>query len=181
MSNQNVISAAKENNVDELRRLIDCGSEIHQTDDFGWTALNWAAGKGNDSAVRLLIERGADVSLTGKDRRTPYMIARSAGHAEVAELLREEEERRGIWKDPRAERPYCRAYKLSELLQYPDFESIATPGVTEETNRIVFVHHDFTVTSSMWHGEDVILTSLTPGWKNFCESTLKFEIPADVL
>ena len=45
----------------------------------------------------------------------------------------------------------------------------------------MYVHQDLTVTRSMWHGEDVLLNEVTPAWRAFCETTLRFEIPEDVL
>jgi hypothetical protein len=33
----------------------------------------------------------------------------------------------------------------------------------------------------MWHGEDVLFDRITPAWQTFCETTLDFRIPADLL
>ena len=54
-------------------------------------------------------------------------------------------------------------------------------GMNISDDSIVYVHHDFTVTLSMWHGENSILTEVTPQWRDFCETQLGFGIPEDVL
>lgn len=181
MGQMNVIDAARNGDLDALRRVLDAGGDIHERDEHGWTPLNWAAGKGDPRIIRFLLERGADVSLTGHDQRTPLLIARAAGRAEAADILAEEERRRGIWKDPREERPYCRAYPFSDLRRFDSFGEIMSAGMNISDDSIVYVHHDFTVTLSMWHGENSILTEVTPQWRDFCETQLGFGIPEDVL
>lgn len=45
---------------------------------------------------------------------------------------------------------------------------------------VVFIHQDFTVTESMWHGENVIFDRVTPEWKEFCTQVLGFKVPDDL-
>jgi hypothetical protein len=183
-----LIEAAKEGDTETLARLIETGADLHEQDEHGWTPLNWSAGSGHLEAVKLLLEHGADVTKTGRDNRTPLMIAKAAGHEKVAELLTEAEQEKGVWVDPRKTRPYCKAYHLGELRKFSEWEekeaaeadgSGGDDALTDKS--IVYVHQDFTVTRSMWHGEDLVFDDVTPEWRKFCEQQLSFAIPEDIL
>ncbi|MFW6012245.1 MAG: ankyrin repeat domain-containing protein [Gemmatimonadota bacterium] len=193
-----LLEAAANGEVAKARKLIDQGADVHQRDEQGWTPLAWAAGRGDAELVRTLLDHGADVSVTGRDNRTPLMIAKAAGRKEVIEILTEAEKEKGVWEDPRKTRPYCKAYYLRYLRRFSGWtegkasangdagESAAsgTEGDEEETltnESIVYVHQDFTVTRSMWHGEDVLYDDVSDDWQRFCEQKLEFAIPEDLL
>jgi len=53
----------------------------------GMTPLHFAATTGSLDAVRLLLDRGADVEATSKSGATPLMAAAIMGHVEVVKLL----------------------------------------------------------------------------------------------
>jgi len=42
-----LIEAVKAGDSAAVQALINSNVAIEQTDDYGWTALNWAAGKGD--------------------------------------------------------------------------------------------------------------------------------------
>lgn len=158
---------------------------LREKDDYGWTGLHWAAGKGDARAVRRLLEAGADPLEVGRDLRTPYQIALAAGHAEVGRLLRDAEERAGGEHGGNAAREYCAAYLLSELSRFPGWAAGAREeaggeqhdaGENGSADEHLFLHQDYTVTSSMWHGEGVRFDRVTPEWKQFCTEVLKFEV-----
>lgn len=195
-----LIAAVKEGDVGKARELCDASADIDQQDEHGWTPLNWAAGQGNVELVRLLLQRGADVTRTGRDNRTPLMIAKAASRKEVAEILTEAEKEKGVWEDPRQTRPYCKAYYLRDLRRFagwsenqeaaiagdgdsgdpsPEDDDEGSGPLTDES--IVYLHQDFTVTRSMWHGEDIVFDGVTPEWEAFCEKELEFSIPEDLL
>ncbi|HVR09602.1 MAG TPA: ankyrin repeat domain-containing protein [Thermoanaerobaculia bacterium] len=203
MSDENVndvIDAAKSGDVEALTRLLAAGGAVNQRDDQGWTPLNWAAGRGDVPMLRLLLDRGADITLTGRDNRTPLMIAKAAGRKEVAAALTAAEQTAGIWLDPRLTRSYCKAFYLRDLRGFPGWSEaggdakqesssanggrqpeaplVAAPLVADD---IVYLHQDLTVTRSMWHGEESIFDAVTPDWREFCTATLAFEIPEDLL
>jgi len=201
MSDPDLIEAARSGDQDTLRSLLGDGADVHTADDQGWTPLNYAAGRGDAAAVRLLLEHGADPTRTGRDLRTPLMIARAAGRNEVAAILTEAEKERGVWEDPRTTRPYCKAYHLRDLRAFDgwtepeappaeaggeatdesdgDADAEAPEALTDES--IVYVHQDFTVTRSMWHDEDVIFDAVSQAWRDFCRGPLEFAIPEDLL
>jgi ankyrin repeat protein/catechol 2,3-dioxygenase-like lactoylglutathione lyase family enzyme len=52
--------AAADGRVDSVRALLDAGADVHGTGDLhGGGVIGWAARKGNESVVNLLLERGA--------------------------------------------------------------------------------------------------------------------------
>ncbi len=196
MSVRTVIEAAKNGDFQLLRDLVAEKVDVNEQDEGGWTALNWAAGRGDSEAVVFLVENGADVTLTGSDKRTALMIARAAKRDKVVEILTSVEKTLGVWKDPRATQPYCKAYHLGELRRFENWSELPV-GTTGEASRrggtaerprpsalddseIVFLHQDFAVTKTMWHGEEVIFDQVTPEWKAFCHTTLEFPIPPDL-
>lgn len=195
MNGLRLIEEIKAENDASVKELIEFGADVNWQDEQGWTPLNWAAGKGNLEVVKLLVGRGADVFKVGRDQRTPYMIALAAGHVEVVKFLRQAEDEAGGEKPPRPERKYCKAYYLRDFRQFPNWveskidwkdekpqssengKGTAQPLSTEE---IAFLHQDYTVTQSMWHGENVIFNQVTTEWKEFCASALKFKAPDDL-
>ena len=49
--------------------------------------MHYAALLGSTPLARLLVDRGADRSLTDSDGKTAAGVARSEGHSSLAELL----------------------------------------------------------------------------------------------
>jgi hypothetical protein len=192
MSNK-LIEAAANGDTKTLRELLQGGAAVDAQDEQGWTPLCWAAGRGDAAAVRLLLEHGADVTLAGRDQRTPLRIARAAERREVVEILAEAERSRGVWVDPRAGQPYCRAYYLGELRRFREWsesrlnwrEPSAPEGGAGDAaltdDDIAYLHQDFTVTKSMWHEESVIFNRVTPEWRAFCEAELGFAVSEELV
>jgi hypothetical protein len=184
VSEAKILEAARSGELDALRSLLAEGADVDAADEQGWTPLNYAAGRGDAEAVRLLLEHGADPTVTGRDNRTPLMIARAADRKEVVGILTEAEQERGAWEDPRTTRPYCKAYHLRDLRAFDGWsEAPAESGDGEELTEesIVYLHQDFTVTRSMWHGEEVVFDQVNEAWSQYCRGPLEFEIPEDLL
>lgn len=169
MSQMEFIEAIKSGNRASVAEMIDAGAEINQQDKQGWTPLNWAAGSGQLEIVELLLERGADPSAVGRDLRTPQMIALAAGHADVVKRLRQAE----AGASDQSDRKYCTAYHVSDLRAFPSFTE--THQLADDD--VVFLHQDYTVTRSIWAGEDVLFDNVTDEWKNFCNTELRFVVP----
>jgi hypothetical protein len=81
------IAAAQRGDVDALSAMVAEGANINKQDEQGWTALHWSAGKGDLEAINFLLEHQADITLTGRDNRTPFMVAQAAGHREAGSVL----------------------------------------------------------------------------------------------
>ncbi|MET0647793.1 MAG: ankyrin repeat domain-containing protein [Pyrinomonadaceae bacterium] len=174
MSDLRLCEAVKNGESAALKGLIAAGADVNEQDEHGWTPLCWAAGVGDAEAARQLLEHGADVFKTGRDQRTPYMIA-LAGHREMAELLREAEDRAGGGR-VRPGQEYCRAYTLGELRRFPGWPA----GAEAPDEEVLYLHHDFTVTRSIWHGEDIVFDEVSPEWREFCSGSLEFKAPDDL-
>lgn len=75
-SSEHFLLAAKQGDVDQVRRLLDRGADIGVTDRKGQTALHLAAQWGREEAAEILLARGASFeAVTGKARtsRTDYI------------------------------------------------------------------------------------------------------------
>jgi ankyrin repeat protein len=68
--------------------LLDHGASLnHLNGDSGATALYAAASFGKSGVVKLLLERGANPALCGKNRKSPYQAALENGYNDVATQL----------------------------------------------------------------------------------------------
>lgn len=78
---------------------------------------------------------------------------------------------------------YCKSYPLGELRRFPGWSAAADPEERELTDETpVFVSDEFTVLISPV-GKDKdkrLLTEVTPEWREFCTTTLNFQIPEDL-
>jgi uncharacterized protein len=186
MDGLNLIEVVKTNDRSAATELIEAGADVNQQDKQGWTALSWAAGKGDLEMARLLIDKGADALRVGRDQRTPYQIALAAGRVEVAKLLKDVENRTAVQPPARS---YAKAYHLSELRQFIGVTKsqaqlkTGTDAMTGSSvpsgDPLVFIHQDLSVTFSMWHNEDVLFDDVTPEWQDFCRNVLCFKVPDD--
>jgi|SRR5579885_924075 hypothetical protein len=77
---------------------------------------------------------------------------------------------------------YCKAYYLRELRRFPNWNENNQQNEPElSDNDVVYVWDDFTVVKSPVTSEqNVLFNAVTPEWKNFCLTTLKFAIPEDL-
>ena len=174
MSVLTLIEAVKAGDSAAVQALINSNVAIEQTDDYGWTALNWAAGKGDSAIVQLLLNAGANIANTGRDNRTAYQIALAAVHIDSALLLQQAERGRGA---KTTERPYCKVYLIETLRKFPDWSEKSAPL---DNDALVYLHADFSVTRSIWQQEDVVFQSLSPAWETFCRDELAFSVPTDL-
>lgn len=175
MNENTLIEAAKTGDCALLDSLIDEGADLEQRDEYGWTALNWAAGRGSTDMVEHLLKAGANILNTGRDQRTPYQIALAAARVDTAKCLQQAEREAGAVPE-QAPRPYCKAYPIERLHAFPAWRENASV----EDDAVVFLHGDLTVTTSMWQGENIVYADVTPEWEAFCSSALAFHVPTDL-
>ena len=170
-----LVEAIQCGSVGTVERLLQEGADVNQIDANGWTPLNWAAAAGDIAMAKLLVKFGASASLTGRDLRTPAMIAFAAGKPEVAGFLEEAEDR----NSSRVPRKYCMAVRFIQLQEFPGWPDLISNGADLPDTAIVYLHFDYVVTRSVWRDGEVLMDKLTPEWKQFCQTNLKFHVPGD--
>jgi ankyrin repeat protein len=86
---QEMIEAAGENDVPEVRRLLSVGADVNTTgnDDSGETALHKASGEGHSQVVIELLAHGADIQANDDYGLTPLHDAAINGHLVVVNEL----------------------------------------------------------------------------------------------
>jgi len=57
-----LIRAVEDGDLAKVRKLTAKGANVNVTDNYGGTALQYAAASGNDKMTHLLLEAGADVN-----------------------------------------------------------------------------------------------------------------------
>jgi hypothetical protein len=87
---------------------------------------------------------------------------------------------------------YCKAYSLKKLREFSDWSEKAenvrkekqkVNGQEIEVNRILtdndylYLQEDYVVTDGIFKDEHIIFDNVTPEWIEYCQQTLKFEIP----
>jgi len=81
--------AVKNNNLGDIKKLISQGASINSKDEYGRTALYWAAQQGYLSLAKLLIANNANINFisTNDDSWTPLIVSSYGGHTKVVDLL----------------------------------------------------------------------------------------------
>ncbi|MFI8716816.1 hypothetical protein ACIGHF_02855 [Stenotrophomonas sp. NPDC077464] len=89
---------------------------------------------------------------------------------------------------------YCKAYLLADLRRFPrwqeqahnarvESEAEGGAGAARQLNDddVVFVQESFVVTDGIFRDENVIFDAVDAEWMTFCQDTLGFCIPEDVV
>ena len=83
-----LVTAARSGDVAAVKKQLDEGAKIDAPDSAGGrTALHWAAKEGKSEVVALLVERGADLKVAGRDGKNALCIAGESGRTEVVKQL----------------------------------------------------------------------------------------------
>src|SRR5436305_15212855 len=93
---KSVIAAVQQRDTGLLKKLLSEGADVNERDDERWTPLHWAAGAGDVGTVRLLLDYKADITATGRDNRSPLMVARASGRNDAVALLAVSERAAGV-------------------------------------------------------------------------------------
>lgn len=167
-----LIEAVKAGDSTAVQTLLNSHIDIEQSDEYGWTALNWAAGQGHTAIVQLLLNAGANVEQAGRDNRTAYQIALAAAHVDTALILQQAEQKQGL---KTVVHPYCKAYPVEALRKFSEWSELGSAD-----DGIVYLHQDFSVTACLWHDQEVLFRSESPEWEKFCTEQLAFFVPTDL-
>jgi ankyrin repeat protein len=69
------------------RVLLTHAADVNVVQHGGWTPLQQAAAHGNIGLVKLLLEKGADISAKADDGRDAVALAQTGNHQAVVDLL----------------------------------------------------------------------------------------------
>jgi hypothetical protein len=83
------LTSAEKGDLVAVNLFLAAGMDPNVKDQYGGTALRYAASKGHVDVVRALLEKGADVNVQDLDGFTPLRYAVYFGHLEVVRLLLE--------------------------------------------------------------------------------------------
>ncbi|GER34964.1 ankyrin repeat family protein [Striga asiatica] len=88
-SGERLVSAARDGDFVEAKMLLDCNPCLSKYSTFGGlnSPLHFAAAKGHNEIVALLLENGADVNSRNYCGQTALMQACRYGHWEVVQTL----------------------------------------------------------------------------------------------
>lgn len=85
---------------------------------------------------------------------------------------------------------YCKAYYLKDFRQFHNWDENSTnarPNENSDTPRIfdpdsiLYLQDDLVVTDGIFKNEHVVFDNVNEEWTDFCNNTLEFAIPDDVL
>ena len=71
---EKLLDAINENTFEEVVKLITAGANVNAADEFGYTALMYAAEFKGKEIAKLLVEQGADVNAVNKQGSSTYEI-----------------------------------------------------------------------------------------------------------
>ena len=78
-------------------------------------------------------------------------------------------------------RKYCKAYKLADVRQFSGWVEKREEHEAElPDDSICYIWDDFTVVKSPVQDKGVLFDNVTPEWREFCTTILRFEIPEDL-
>lgn len=82
-----LIDYVKLGNITKVQELIAQGVDLNVQDEYGYTALIWAASYSNPDIAKVLLNAGADDEITDVDKHNALYWANYYGHPEIIELL----------------------------------------------------------------------------------------------
>jgi ankyrin repeat protein len=82
-----LLKAALENDIQQVNALLAQGANVNLQGNWGFTALLYAASRGNQEIVKKLIDSNADLNKNDLDRDTALMYAARGKHPEIITML----------------------------------------------------------------------------------------------
>ena len=88
-ANAPLADAAEKRNQAQIQRLLEQAVDVNGAQVDGMTALHWTTLHDDLETARLLVEAGADVTVTNRYAVTPLTLACTNGNGPLVELLLE--------------------------------------------------------------------------------------------
>jgi len=82
-------SAVIHRRADMTRLLLEKGADSGAKTKSGWTACHFAAEKGDEATMIVLLEHQADWHAVNADQKSPLELALDNGHRKIVELVRQ--------------------------------------------------------------------------------------------
>jgi len=83
-----IFEALRRGDAETLKKELAAGADPNQLDNaFGVPLLSWAALKGDDESVRILLDAGANVNIRSLNGSRPVHHAAFLGHAGILDML----------------------------------------------------------------------------------------------
>jgi len=82
-----ICKAAKDGDLDDIRRLVQEVADIDEKNRYGWTSLHCAALNGHLEIAQYLVQEGADKEARDNCGLTPLHCAALKSHLDVAQYL----------------------------------------------------------------------------------------------
>uniref|UniRef100_A0A4W3GEJ5 Neurogenic locus notch homolog protein 1 n=1 Tax=Callorhinchus milii TaxID=7868 RepID=A0A4W3GEJ5_CALMI len=70
-----------------VEELVNCHADVNAVDDFGKSALHWAAAVNNVEATAVLLKNGANKDMQDNKEETPLFLAGREGSYQTAKIL----------------------------------------------------------------------------------------------
>lgn len=82
-----LFEAVIEDNINEVHKLLDMGSDVNFVNSYGTSSLLLAIENNNIEIVKILIENGCRCNIKGDGRHPPLLIAFNKKNYDMAKLL----------------------------------------------------------------------------------------------
>ncbi|KAJ8773578.1 hypothetical protein K2173_005824 [Erythroxylum novogranatense] len=89
-------TAAEQNNLNLLKKIVEYGGDVTLPSVGGTTALHAAISEGNTKMVQFLLDQGADIDRPDGHGWTPRALAEYQGHEDIKILIEGRQEMRKI-------------------------------------------------------------------------------------
>ncbi|MCL7048568.1 hypothetical protein MKW94_011062 [Papaver nudicaule] len=80
-------TAAEQNSIHLLEKIVECGGDVKLSKSNGTTALHVAVSEGNVDMVKFLLEQGCDIDIADSQGWTPRSLADQQAHDEIKLLF----------------------------------------------------------------------------------------------